>query len=270
MRLGFVVKPLARPGLKSHDSRRWQNNPHLSVSLAYLRDIFRYLVEARISMYRISSELAPYLTHPDMPQFHDQLTECATELAVVGESARAADLRLSFHPSQYVVLNAPDADLVARGVADLNSQAMILDMMGLGPEAVVVTHVGGIYGDRRAACERFVQAYFALPEPARRRLVLENDDTRFGVADTLWIHERTGIRLVFDNLHHRLHNPDGRSPRGAGSLPGDLARGRAAQDPLQQPAHRMAGGAPAGPGRSAGAPDALGVSRRLRQPLRVH
>jgi len=44
MRLGFVVKPLARPELKSHDSRRWQNNPHLSVSLVYLRDVFAYLV----------------------------------------------------------------------------------------------------------------------------------------------------------------------------------------------------------------------------------
>ena len=49
----------------------------------------------------------------------------------------------------------------------------------------------------------------------QRRLVLEHDDTRFGVADILWVHERTGIRLVFDTLHHRLHNPDGRPPRDA-------------------------------------------------------
>ena len=40
--LGFPVKVIGTP-LRSHDSRRWQNEPHLSVSLAYLRDIFTYL-----------------------------------------------------------------------------------------------------------------------------------------------------------------------------------------------------------------------------------
>jgi len=81
MRLGFVAKPLARPELKSHDSRRWQNGPHLRVSLAYLRDVFGYLAAAGITMYRMSSELAPYATHPDMPQFHRQVAESLTELA---------------------------------------------------------------------------------------------------------------------------------------------------------------------------------------------
>ena len=215
MRLGFVVKPLARPELRSHDSRRWQNSPHLSVSLAYLRDVFTYLAEAKISMYRISSELAPYATHPDMPQFHRQVEQCAAELAQVGAIARSFDLRLSFHPAQHVVLNAPGPELVARSAADLVVQAAILDAMDMGPEAVVVIHVGGVYGDPEAARERFARNYEALPEAPRRRLVLENDDVRFGVADILWIHERTGIRLIFDILHHRLNNPDSRPSRDA-------------------------------------------------------
>jgi UV DNA damage endonuclease len=214
MRLGFVVKPLARPELKSHDSRRWQNNPHLSVSLAYLRDVFTYLGEAGIAMYRISSELAPYATHPDMPQFHNQVEDCAAELAQLGTLARAAGLRLSFHPGQHVVLNSPDPPTAATSARDVIVQAAILDGMGVGPEAVVVTHLGGIYGDRAAARARFAAAYETLPEAARRRLVLENDDVRFSVNDALWVHERTGIRLVFDNLHHRL-NGDGRPPRDA-------------------------------------------------------
>jgi UV DNA damage endonuclease len=214
MRLGFVVKPLARPELKSHDSRRWQNSPHLSVSLAYLRDVFTYLGEAGIAMYRISSELAPYATHPDMPQFHRQVEECIVELAQLGAMARAAGLRLSFHPGQHTVLNAPDPRTAAVSARDVTVQAAILDGMGLGPEAVVVAHLGGVYGDRDAARARFVAAHAALPEAARRRLVLENDDVRFTVSDALWVHERTGLRLVFDTLHHRL-NGDGRPPRDA-------------------------------------------------------
>jgi UV DNA damage endonuclease len=47
-RLGFPVKVLGRPGLKSNDSRRWQSGPHLRVSLEHLSRIFDYLDERDI------------------------------------------------------------------------------------------------------------------------------------------------------------------------------------------------------------------------------
>lgn len=218
MKLGFAVKVLGRAGLKSNDTRRWQNNPHLSVSLAYLRDIFVYLADAHIHMYRISSELAPYLTHPDMPQFHNQIAECAQELAALGEIARKQGLRLSFHPSQYIVLNAEDETIAAKGAQDIVAQALMLDEMGLGDEAVVVTHVGGLYGDRQAALERFARRYEALAEPGRRRLVLENDEDHFCISDTHWVHQRTGIRLIFDNLHFQNCNHAGGAVREAAQM----------------------------------------------------
>lgn len=59
-------------------------------------------------------------------------------------------MRLSFHPSQYVLLNSPDKVIVKQSVADLVARAEILDVMGLGPEAVLVTRVGGTYGDPAA------------------------------------------------------------------------------------------------------------------------
>ena len=101
-------------------------------------------------MYRMSSDFAPYLTHPDMPQFHNQLEEAQDELAELGALARAYDIRLSLHPSQYILLNALDEEVARKSVMDLNAQARILDALGCGPEAVVVTHVGGVYGDRDA------------------------------------------------------------------------------------------------------------------------
>lgn len=208
MRLGFAVKVLGRPGLKSHDTRRWQNDPHLSVSLGYLRDIFLYLQSAGIGMYRLSSDLAPYATHPDLPRFHHQADECAQELAMIGRMAREESLRLSFHPSQYVILNTPNPQVAAKSALDIALQADLLDRMGTGPEAVVVTHVGGAYGDREAGLQRFVERHQALPELARRRLALENDDSMYAVSDTAWVHRETGIRLVFDYLHHLNCNPD--------------------------------------------------------------
>ena len=47
LRLGFPVKILGEPGLKTHDSRRWQNNPHLRFSLDYLDDVLKYVEKLR-------------------------------------------------------------------------------------------------------------------------------------------------------------------------------------------------------------------------------
>jgi len=209
IRLGFPVKVLGVAGLKSHDTRRWQNGPHLSVSLAYLRDILGYLQRQDIHFYRLSPDLAPYATHPDFPQFHNQIAECQRELAAVGEVAQANRVRLSVHPGQYVVLNAPEEGLAERERREVIHQAQLLRTMGLGPEAVVVLHVGGVYEDHRAARERFVRRVEILPLETQRRLVVENDHGRFSVEDCLWIHRRTALPLAFDYLHFRCHNPEG-------------------------------------------------------------
>nr|MBA2431683.1 UV DNA damage repair endonuclease UvsE [Chthoniobacterales bacterium] len=208
LKLGFAVKVLGTSGLKSNDTRRWQQQPHLRVSLQYLERIFDYLEQQEIRMYRISSDLAPYVTHPDMPQFHGQLKECAAELRAIGRRARKQELRLSFHPSQFIVLNSPDPVLVQKSIADLAAQAEMLDRMELDAEAVVVVHAGGAYGDRELGCTRWMETYRTLPEPIRRRLVLENDDGRYSAADVLKIHDETGVPLIFDHQHFWCFNPE--------------------------------------------------------------
>src|SRR3712207_3734683 len=105
LRLGFPVKVLGRPAFKSNDTRRWQKNPHLKCSLEHVDRILDYLPAVKIDMYRLSSDPAPYATHPGLPQFHNMVAESDAELAAFGRKARALDIRLSFHPSQYVLLN---------------------------------------------------------------------------------------------------------------------------------------------------------------------
>jgi UV DNA damage endonuclease len=208
LRLGFPVKVLGQPELKSHDSRRWQSNPHLKFSLGYLHDILKYLDRHNIHMYRMSSDLAPYATHPDMPQFHSMVRDSARALQQFGAAAKAQDLRLSFHPSQYVVLNSPNPALVKKSMWDIESHAEMLDLMELGAEAVIVIHVGGLYGDLESGLRQWIDTWHKLGEPARRRLVLEHDDLRFSAANVLHIHEHTGVRLIFDYQHFWCLNPE--------------------------------------------------------------
>ncbi|CAA9483561.1 MAG: UV damage repair endonuclease [uncultured Solirubrobacteraceae bacterium] len=208
-RLGFAVKVLGGGGLPSHDTRRWSSEPHLRHSLGRLHDILDYLARHDIRMYRLPTGLAPYASHPDMPQFHHQVDECAEQLAQAGAVARERGIRLSSHPGQYTVLNSENPATRAAAIAELEVQAALLDAMGLGPEAVVVLHVGGAAGGRDAALDRFVAGFERLSERAQARLVVENDDRSFGLVDVLALAGRTGVRVVWDVLHHRCHDPAG-------------------------------------------------------------
>ena len=215
MRLGFAVKVLGGGGLPSHDARRWQSGPELAVSLDMLEAILEYLDDAGIRMYRMATALAPYASHPDLPQFRDAPARCAERLAAVGARARALGIRLSTHPGQYTVLNSEDAGVRRLAAAELEVQAEVMDGMGLGPEAVVVVHVGGAAGGIAAGLDRFEAGFALLSDAARARIVIENDDRTFGLGAVLTLAERIGRPVVWDVLHHHCHDPDGIPDREA-------------------------------------------------------
>jgi UV DNA damage endonuclease len=208
-RIGFAVKVLGEGGLPSHDARRWQSGPHLRVSLGNLGAILDYLDRHDLRMYRMATALSPYASHPDLPQFHHQIAECASELETVGARAHELDVRLSTHPGQYTVLNSERPDVVDAAIAELEVQGELFEALGLGPEATVVIHVGGTAGGLDAAADRFVAGYERLSDRARRYLKLENDDRSFGLGAVNEISARCGVPIVWDVLHHRCHDPEG-------------------------------------------------------------
>ena len=208
MRLGFAVKVLSGGGLASHDARRWQSGPHLRVSLEHLTAILEFAAEHDVGMYRMATSLAPYASHPDLPQFHNQVEECADELRAVGELAARLGVRLSTHPGQYTVLNSEEPAVVANAQAELEVQGALMHAMGLPPEAIVVVHVGGAAGGLEAGAERFVRGFEGLSEQARERLVIENDDRTYGVCAAAGLARRIGRPVVFDLLHHHCNDPD--------------------------------------------------------------
>ncbi|MGI8579233.1 MAG: UV DNA damage repair endonuclease UvsE [Solirubrobacteraceae bacterium] len=208
MKLGFAVKVLGAGGLPSHDARRWPSGPHLRHSLEFLRAIFDYLHEQKIGMYRMTASLAPYATHPDLPQFRRQVEDCAAELADLGALAAERDLRLSSHPGQYIVLNSEDEQVRDGAIRDLELQAELFDAMDLPPESVVVLHVGGAAGGVQSGLDRFEAGFERLSERARARLVIENDDRTFALCDVLGLAERVGRPVVWDILHHHCNDPE--------------------------------------------------------------
>lgn len=208
MRLGFAVKVLGGGGLPTSDNRRWQSGPHLRHSLDMLHGVLDYCDRHDIRFYRFAASIAPYATHPDLPQFHHQVEECAEDLAAFGARARELGIRLTTHPSQYIVLNSENPVTQEGAVRDVELQALLLDAMGTGEDGVCILHIGGAAGGREAALERFERGFARLSDRGRARLIVENDDRTFSLTDALEIHRRTGVRVVWDIHHHHVVDPD--------------------------------------------------------------
>ena len=176
----------------------------VNASLDCLETILQWNADHGIGFFRISSDTVPFASHPVMTV--DWRAEFGARLAEIGSFVRRHGMRLNCHPGQYILLNAPNEEIVARSIAELDYTAALFDLMGLDHTHKMQIHTGGVYGDKPAAIARFIERYHQLPEPIRRRLVIENDERQFSLADNLVIHEATGIPLLFDVFHHSLHH----------------------------------------------------------------
>src|SRR5687767_3304173 len=126
-RIGFACTVLGID-VRAHDTRKWQNSPHLCVSLDNVTKILSYAHGLGIRMHRLSTDIAPYYTDTTRPQFGNQLEESKEQLAAVGALARRLDIRLSMHPGQYTVLNSPNDVTYASAVRELQYAADLLDL----------------------------------------------------------------------------------------------------------------------------------------------
>ena len=179
----------------------------IGANLAGLRRVVEFNVERGIGLFRISSDVVPFGSHPvNAVRWWEEFAE---PLAAVGALIRRYDLRVSMHPGQYTVLSAPNERVVAAALADLDYHTRFLDALGVDARHKVVIHVGGAYGDKAAALDRWIDRVVSLPEPVRRRLVVENDERLFGIDDVLDAAAATGVPVVLDVLHQRVYaGPD--------------------------------------------------------------
>jgi UV DNA damage endonuclease len=176
----------------------------VNANLDCLERVLAWNAQHGIAFFRISSATIPFASHPVMTV--DWQRQFADRFAAIGRLIREHGMRINTHPGQYVLINSPREDVVERSVAELVYHAEMFDLIGLDDTAKIQIHTGGVYGDKSSAIDQFVERYAALPEIVRRRLVIENDERQYALADNLAIHERTGIPVLLDVFHHRLLN----------------------------------------------------------------
>ena len=77
--------------------------------------------------------------------------------------------------------------------------------MGLDNGAKLVLHIGGSYGNKEKAKERFIDNFKKLPQDIADRIILENDDKSYNTNEVLEICQHLKTPMVLD-YHHYLCN----------------------------------------------------------------
>ena len=188
--------------LASYSEKRFETT--VRDNLACLARILEWNLRHGILFFRITSDLIPFASHPVCT--FPWKKHFSDELAGIGSSLSSSGMRISMHPDQFILLNSPDQRIVERSIHELSYHAEVLDLMGLDTTAKVQLHVGGVYGNPEESIARFIRVSDRLDPLIHRRLVVENDDKRFGAADCLGIHGQTGIPVLFDVFHHSWKN----------------------------------------------------------------
>jgi UV DNA damage endonuclease len=174
-------------------------------NLDCLLKILQYNVQSGFFFFRISSDLVPFASHPVCT--YDWAGHFRGHFRKIGEFIREHNIRISMHPDQFVIINALKDDVVEASIRELEYHCTVLDEMELDGTAKIQIHLGGVYGDKGSAIDRFIERYNALSTSLKRRLVIENDDRSYSLADCLSLNEKNGIPILFDVLHHQcLHN----------------------------------------------------------------
>ncbi len=192
---------------------------------AALVEAARHCRSLGIGAFRINSQILPLGTHPRSGYTLEKLDpggEIRTAFVAAGNAAREVDVRLSFHPDQFVVLNSERPAVVESALGELDFQAATAELIGAD---TVVCHGGGGAGGVEAALDRLERGLDRLSERARSRMALENDDRLFSPASLAPLCGRAGVPLVYDAHHHRCH-ADGLSVAEATSLAAATWSGR--------------------------------------------
>lgn len=168
-----------------------------------LKLILQSNIKNNIYLFRISSDIIPFGSHEvNDINWWDIFQE---ELSDIGNFIIENSIRVSMHPGQYTVLNSPSKEVLYKSIKELEYHNRFLNSLGVDNTNKIVTHVGGVYGDKKSAADRFLENFKYLSDSCKERIIVENDEKMYDIEDVLNICNKINVPAVLDNLHHKCN-----------------------------------------------------------------
>lgn len=176
------------------------------LNLSDVLKILDYNIENDIKVYRMSSEMFPWLTHysfSDLPNFN----KIESLLVQIGNKIKSNNIRCSFHPGAFNVLGSENPSVVQKTISEVDKHSELLDLMQLDQSTYypVNIHINSTKPTRELAAQRFCDNFHLLSESSKKRLTVENDDSPNQYSVKLLydlVYKQIGIPIVFDQHHY--------------------------------------------------------------------
>jgi len=227
-RIGFACKWIDGPsqinGIKQTDTAKQYNTS--TTTVAWLKRQDRAVAEQKLwdlmvgnldavqklvdrvgeldenrRMVRLSSDILPVYTEPTFSYFWrrpDVIDYLDRNFILIGDSARASNTRLSFHPGQFTVLASINEGIVQRSIEEFEYHADMVRYMGYGKafqDFKINVHISGKQGPQGIR-----SAYKRLTSEARNCITIENEENAWGLNDCLELGDI--LPIVMDIHHH--------------------------------------------------------------------
>jgi UV damage endonuclease UvdE len=213
-----ILEEIQRPLNTRATTARWLDNQPSDVAHDRVREIIihnlasvkaqlEYIMSLDISesrMLRLSSDLLPFYTHPKWRCIYTPtvLEYAKLQFASIGDYAREHDIRLSFHPGQFVCIVSDRPDVVDRSIEELEYHADMIRMMGYGKtfqDFKCNVHLSG-----RLGVDGFADAYSKMSTELKNTLTIENDEYVGDINTVLQISNY--VPVVLDIHHHFINS----------------------------------------------------------------
>jgi UV DNA damage repair endonuclease len=197
---------LNRQPREDAEQRLWEIMEH---NIQGMYNLVKYVgsLPNDLRMVRIGSNILPAYTQPDWRYYwqgHGVQRYLESGFKRVGDLARSLDVRLSFHPGQFVVLASDKTDVVERSIEEFEYHTDMARWMGYGKtfqDFKCNVHIAGKAGPAgiKAALKR-------LSPEARNIITIENDEISWGIDASLEL--ANDCALVLDIHHHWVHTSE--------------------------------------------------------------
>ena len=209
-----LLEEIERPLNERSTTITWLNRQERDVAEQRLWEIMEHNIQGMMNlvkyvgslpddlrMVRIGSNILPAYTQPDWSYYWKEpgvQRYLESGFARVGNLARSLDVRLSFHPGQFVVLASDRPDVVDRSIEEFEYHTDMARWMGYGKtfqDFKCNVHISG-----KAGPAGIKDALKRLSPEARNIITIENDEISWGIESSL---ELAGdVALVLDLHHH--------------------------------------------------------------------
>ena len=154
-----------------------------------------------LRMLRLTSDMLSFYTMDEYKDFwtrQDVQDSLARWFAPIGQTARDNDVRISFHPDQFVVLASDREEVVNKSIEEFEYHTDMARWMGYGnnfQDIKINVHISGRQGP-----DGIKRVMSRLSPEARNSLTIENDEMTWGIDASLELADTCA--LVLDIHHH--------------------------------------------------------------------